>query len=178
MKLSPKHLKRYKEIAQLFWKYGFQHELNYEREAQNLVTVGENLKEFELIQVPQPVPDYSTRCVLTMDYVKGRKITSIGPLARLEMEGAPLTEALFKAYLKQVLVDGGFPKDCQSHHDGHCPGRADHGSVPVDAGRDTLSPLWLSRSGHSLLFSRSDRRILVGHQHFCSRPQKSEESSL
>jgi ubiquinone biosynthesis protein len=88
-----------------------QQELNYELEAQNLIALGANLKEFELIQVPQPVPDYSTRCVLTMDYVQGRKITSLGPLARLEMKGAPLAEELFKAYLKQVLVDGLFHAD-------------------------------------------------------------------
>jgi ubiquinone biosynthesis protein len=88
-----------------------QQELNYEREAQNLIVVGENLKEFELIQVPQPVPDYSTRSVLTMDYVRGRKITALGPLGRLGLNGAPLAEELFKAYLKQVLVDGLFHAD-------------------------------------------------------------------
>ena len=87
------------------------HELNYEREAQNLVTLGGNLREFELIQVPQPVADYCTRCVLTMDYVHGRKITSIGPLSRLELNGQALTEELFKAYLKQILVDGFFHAD-------------------------------------------------------------------
>jgi ubiquinone biosynthesis protein len=88
-----------------------QQELNYEREAHNLIALGENLKEFELIQVPQPVPDYCTRSVLTMDYVQGRKITSIGPLGRLELNGGPLAEELFKAYLKQVLVDGLFHAD-------------------------------------------------------------------
>jgi ubiquinone biosynthesis protein len=88
-----------------------QQELNYEREAQNLITLGNNLKEFALLQIPQPVPDYCTRCVLTMDYVQGRKITALGPLARLEINGAALAEELFKAYLKQVLVDGLFHAD-------------------------------------------------------------------
>jgi ubiquinone biosynthesis protein len=89
-----------------------QQELNYEQEAQNLVMVGNNLKEFELLQVPQPVHDYCSRCVLTMDYVHGRKITSLHPLDRLDMvEGGPLAEELFKAYLKQVLVDGIFHAD-------------------------------------------------------------------
>jgi predicted unusual protein kinase regulating ubiquinone biosynthesis (AarF/ABC1/UbiB family) len=88
-----------------------QQELDYEREAQNLIAVGAHLKDFERIQVPQPVPDYSSRCVLTMDYVQGQKITSIGPLGRLEMNGKPLAEELFKAYLKQVLVDGLFHAD-------------------------------------------------------------------
>jgi predicted unusual protein kinase regulating ubiquinone biosynthesis (AarF/ABC1/UbiB family) len=89
-----------------------QHELNYEREAQNLIKVGENLKDFETIQIPQPVPDYCSGSVLTMDYVRGRKITKLGPLARLEMTGSPsLAGDLFRAYLKQVLVDGLFHAD-------------------------------------------------------------------
>jgi predicted unusual protein kinase regulating ubiquinone biosynthesis (AarF/ABC1/UbiB family) len=88
-----------------------QQELNYEREAHNLVALGKNLEEFKLIQVPQPVPDYSTRSLLTMEEVVGRKITSLGPLALLELNGAALAEELFKAYLKQVLVDGLFHAD-------------------------------------------------------------------
>lgn len=88
-----------------------QQELNYEREAQNLIAVGKNLKEFKLIQVPQPILDYCTRSVLTMDYVKGQKITALGSLARLDIKGAPLAEELFRAYLKQVLVDGLFHAD-------------------------------------------------------------------
>jgi ubiquinone biosynthesis protein len=88
-----------------------QHELNYEREAQNLLTLGRNLQEFENIQVPQPVMDYTTRSVLTMEYITGRKITSLTPLARLDVDGAALCEELFRAYLKQVLVDGIFHAD-------------------------------------------------------------------
>jgi predicted unusual protein kinase regulating ubiquinone biosynthesis (AarF/ABC1/UbiB family) len=88
-----------------------QQELNYEREAQNLVTVARNLAEFELIQIPQPVADYSTRRVLTMERIEGRKITALGPLANLELQGAVLAEELFRAYLKQVLVDGIFHAD-------------------------------------------------------------------
>jgi len=88
-----------------------QQELNYEREAQNLATLGENLKEFEKIQVPQPVPDYTTRSVLTMDFIQGRKITALSPLTRLDLNGAPLADELFRAYLKQIMVDGMFHAD-------------------------------------------------------------------
>lgn len=88
-----------------------QQELDYEREAQNLITVGRNLQEFELIEVPQPVNDYSTRSVLTMDRVQGHKITSLTPLQRLDINGSQLAESVFKAYLKQVLVDGIFHAD-------------------------------------------------------------------
>jgi predicted unusual protein kinase regulating ubiquinone biosynthesis (AarF/ABC1/UbiB family) len=88
-----------------------QQELNYEREAHNLIALGKNLKEFTRIQVPQPVPDYSTRSILTMEEVEGQKITALGPLALLDLQGAPLAEELFKAYLQQVLVDGLFHAD-------------------------------------------------------------------
>jgi predicted unusual protein kinase regulating ubiquinone biosynthesis (AarF/ABC1/UbiB family) len=88
-----------------------QNELNYEREAQNLIVVGKNLKEFKLIQVPQPILDYSTRGVLTMEYITGRKITTLGPLGKMDIDGPPLAEELFRAYLKQVLVDGIFHAD-------------------------------------------------------------------
>ena len=88
-----------------------QQELDYEREAQNLLLLGKNLGEFKLIHVPAPVADYSTRRVLTMDYVDGLKITALGPLARMEMNGTVLADELFTAYLKQVLVDGVFHAD-------------------------------------------------------------------
>jgi ubiquinone biosynthesis protein len=86
-------------------------ELDYEREARNLEVVGANLAAFELIDIPQPIAGYSTRRVLTMDYVRGRKITSLGRLAPLRERGAHLADQLFQAYLKQVLVDGLFHAD-------------------------------------------------------------------
>src|SRR5439155_10668334 len=82
-----------------------------QREASNLAVLAENLKEFPRIQVPLPVLDYTTRSVLTMDYIEGTKITSLSPLARLDIDGEALAEELFRAYLKQVLVDGLFHAD-------------------------------------------------------------------
>ena len=86
-------------------------ELDYRKEARNLVTLGENLAEYEHIVVPQPVMDYTTARVLTMDYVRGRKVTKLGPLRRLELDGRTLAEELFSAYLKQILADGFFHAD-------------------------------------------------------------------
>jgi ubiquinone biosynthesis protein len=86
-------------------------ELDYQREASNLTTLAANLKEFPHILVPLPVPDYSSRSVLTMDYISGTKITTLSPAALLGVEGDALAEELFKAYLKQVLIDGFFHAD-------------------------------------------------------------------
>lgn len=88
-----------------------QRELNYEREMQNLLKLRENLAGFSRIHVPQPVPDYCSRTVLTMEEVQGEKITKLGPLARLDLDAGPLIDELFKAYLQQVLVDGLFHAD-------------------------------------------------------------------
>ena len=86
-------------------------ELDYLQEAQHLAIFRRNLKDFNLIVVPEAVEDYTTSRVLTMDYISGRKITDLSPLARMEMNGDALGEQLFKAYLKQILVDGIFHAD-------------------------------------------------------------------
>lgn len=86
-------------------------ELDYRQEAHNLVVIGRNLAEFDRIVLPVPVDDFTTSRVLTMDFIRGVKITELGPLARLELDGAALARQLFDAYLKQVLIDGIFHAD-------------------------------------------------------------------
>lgn len=81
-------------------------ELDYVREAQNLEALGENLKEFKLLKVPQPIADFSTSKVLTMEYIQGQKITSLSPLKKLENDLSPLVDELVEAYLKQIIIDG------------------------------------------------------------------------
>jgi ubiquinone biosynthesis protein len=46
-----------------------------------------------------------------MEFVEGKKITDLGPLAKLEVDGGPLADDLFAAYLEQVLVEGVFHAD-------------------------------------------------------------------
>ena len=72
------------------------HELDYRQEAQNLVTLGKNLEEFPRIIVPQPVDDYTSSRVLTMDYISGHKITALSPVIRTEIDGDALAEMLFR----------------------------------------------------------------------------------
>ena len=86
-------------------------ELDYRLEAQNLITIGKNLASFPRIVVPQPVADYSTVRVLTMDYISGQKITAASPLVLAEANAPALAEELFRAYLHQVILDGLFHAD-------------------------------------------------------------------
>ena len=101
---------RLREMLEEF-RNSIKEELDYEREAENLISVGENLADFELIVVPQPIPDYCTCRVLTMERVHGTKITKLSSYARLDIDGEALIDELFHAYLKQVLVDGLFHAD-------------------------------------------------------------------
>ena len=86
-------------------------ELDYTREAANLAELRENLKEFDRLELPRVVPDYSSGRVLTMDYIPGTKITSLSGAVRTDLDGDELADQLFQAYLKQILVDGFFHAD-------------------------------------------------------------------
>ena len=86
-------------------------ELDYRQEAGNLTTLRNQLQEFEGIVVPEPISDYSTSKVLTMEYIHGRKVTDLSPLGRMEFDGDALAEEVFRAYLEQILVNGFFHAD-------------------------------------------------------------------
>jgi ubiquinone biosynthesis protein len=86
-------------------------ELDFTIEANNLRTIGQNLAEFEDIVIPEPIDDFVTSRVLTMEYISGKKITALSPLRLLELDGGALADELFSAYLKQFLVDGLFHAD-------------------------------------------------------------------
>jgi ubiquinone biosynthesis protein len=95
----------YAQIVEEF-KKGLLRELDYRLEARNQATLRENLKEFEHIVVPAVVEDYSTGLVLTSEFVKGEKVTDLGALGQMDIDGAFLADELFRAYLQQILVDG------------------------------------------------------------------------
>src|SRR5688500_2151041 len=86
-------------------------ELDYRREAQNLLTLKTNLARFERIFVPAPIDDYTSGRVLTMEYVAGQKITKLSPVVRVDIDGDALAEELFRAYLRQIIIDGFFHAD-------------------------------------------------------------------
>jgi ubiquinone biosynthesis protein len=106
-------------------------ELDYRREADNLKVLGEILADSERIIVPQPVEDYTTSRVLTMDYVDGRSIDSLSPIRRTELDSADLADQLVGAYLKQVLVHGFFHAD---PHPGNVLLTRDHRLALIDLG--------------------------------------------
>jgi ubiquinone biosynthesis protein len=86
-------------------------ELDFKLELNHLVSFGQNLREFDRLIVPEPIDDFSTSRVLTMEYIPGKKITDLSPLRLMDIDGPGLARELFRAYLKQILIDGFFHAD-------------------------------------------------------------------
>ena len=84
-------------------------ELDFQQEAQHLLTLRNNLGSFDSIVIPEPIESHTTERVLTMEFVRGTKVTEAA--ARVSFDGPHLAEQLFNAYLQQILVDGVFHAD-------------------------------------------------------------------
>jgi ubiquinone biosynthesis protein len=86
-------------------------ELDYEVEANHLRTLKRNLEEFGRIVVPAPIDSYVSTRVLTMEYVRGTKVTALNPVALIDIDPEGLADELIQAYLHQILIDGFFHAD-------------------------------------------------------------------
>jgi len=83
-------------------------ELDYRREGENLETFARHLDAYPTLFVPQPVWDYSSAHVLTMEMVSGVKVTQISKLRRIDPDESlgELAADLIRAYLDQMFVHG------------------------------------------------------------------------
>jgi ubiquinone biosynthesis protein len=86
-------------------------ELDFRQEQMHLLAIAANLRDIPEIIIPQPVLGYTTSRLLAMEFIPGTKVTEVSPLAKLELDGERLADALFRAYLKQILRDGLFHAD-------------------------------------------------------------------
>ncbi|GAC1322662.1 MAG: AarF/UbiB family protein [Mycobacteriales bacterium] len=144
-------------------------ELDYTREATNLETLARIVEPWHRLVVPRPVADYSTGRVLTMDYLPGRKVTDLSPLARTDFDGGPLVDELFRAYLQQMLAEGFFHAD---PHPGNVLLTADGRLALIDLGmvarlsvasRDCIVKLLLAVSDGNGE-AAADALVSLGHQ--------------
>jgi ubiquinone biosynthesis protein len=81
-------------------------ELDYRAEAENLERFGQHFEHYPELYVPQPVWDMTRTRVLTMELVKGTKVTDLSGVRRTEQKLDTLASALMRGYLDQVFVHG------------------------------------------------------------------------
>jgi ubiquinone biosynthesis protein len=86
-------------------------ELNYLHEARNIETFRRNLSDFPKIYIPAVIHDFTTSRVLTMELIRGKKVSKITPLEVIDHDYVELAKVLVQAYLKQITVDGFWHSD-------------------------------------------------------------------
>lgn len=84
-------------------------ELDLTREAANAVRLAKALEEFANLRVPAVVGSLTTPRMLVLYFVEGRRVETVPPSSRKQA----LASELWRAYLKQILVDGVF--HCDPH---------------------------------------------------------------
>jgi predicted unusual protein kinase regulating ubiquinone biosynthesis (AarF/ABC1/UbiB family) len=86
-------------------------ELDYRTEARNAASFRKALATFPHILIPRVIDAYTTHKVLTTERIKGVKIDSIPPIARIEYQFDGLAEEFAHAYLHQITDSGHFHAD-------------------------------------------------------------------
>jgi predicted unusual protein kinase regulating ubiquinone biosynthesis (AarF/ABC1/UbiB family) len=106
-------------------------EMDYRREREMLIEIGENFSDSERIRVPGAIPGLSSQRVLTMEYVEGTKISDVEDLDSLGIDRTELAETLQRSYLQMIVQDGVFHAD---PHPGNLAVRDDGTIVFYDFG--------------------------------------------
>jgi len=90
---------------------GLLSELDYGTEARALERFARQGLDLGYVRIPAVYMDYSTKKVLTMEYMEGIRIADREGLKRAGIDNRLLAERLAEAILHQILVDGMFHAD-------------------------------------------------------------------
>lgn len=96
----------HEEFGEILWK-----EIDYVQEAMNADRFRHNFADHDLIVVPKIHARYTTRRVLTMEYVPGIKVNDRQSLLAIGIDPREINHLGICAYLKQLLQDGFFQAD-------------------------------------------------------------------
>jgi predicted unusual protein kinase regulating ubiquinone biosynthesis (AarF/ABC1/UbiB family) len=86
-------------------------EMDYIKEAQNLKTISNNVKEYKNVIVPKVYDEYTSKDVITMEYIPGIKITDIEALDELGLDRQKLVIDVHKVFFTMLLRHAIFHAD-------------------------------------------------------------------
>jgi ubiquinone biosynthesis protein len=86
-------------------------ELDLLGEAYNALRLTENMAGLEGVHLPRIYPELSTSRVLTMEFIKGVKISDIAAIEAAGLERETVARNALRAVIKQLLIDGFFHAD-------------------------------------------------------------------
>lgn len=86
-------------------------ELDYIQEGHNAETIAANSKADDLFAAPSIYWEYTTKKVLTMEFMEGIKITDYGAMEAAGLDRRAIAAKLLGIYVRQILVDGFYHAD-------------------------------------------------------------------
>lgn len=86
-------------------------ELDYTGEAYNARRISRNMAEIPGVHIPEIYLHYTTSRVLTMEFIKGVKVTNNEAITAAGLDRQALAEATIRSLTKQLLIDGFFHAD-------------------------------------------------------------------
>jgi ubiquinone biosynthesis protein len=86
-------------------------ELDYTGEAYNAFRLGESMAQLPGVRLPKIYPELSTSRVLTMEYIRGVKISDVERIDEAGIDRVVLAQNTLRALIKQLLIDGFFHAD-------------------------------------------------------------------
>lgn len=106
-------------------------ELDFRIEGENTETFKENLAKDRRILIPSVYWDYTTRCILTLEYVDGISLSKFEELEKNNIDCEFVARIISKSILEQILRDGVFHGD---PHPGNIMALPDNKVVFLDFG--------------------------------------------
>ena len=86
-------------------------EMDYAREGRNADRFRQSFSSWRVIKVPKIHWSYTTSLVLTMEFIRGTKVTDLDALRARKISPVKVNRLLVRTYLKQLLEDGFFHAD-------------------------------------------------------------------
>lgn len=99
-----------RDVVEEFAK-SLRNELDYTIEARNAERIAKQFKEDKSVYIPKIHWDFTTRRVLTMEFVEGLRLNQFEELDKHGYDHKQLAEQLVKALFQQILIDGFFHAD-------------------------------------------------------------------
>ena len=86
-------------------------EMDYVKEGRNADRFRHNFRTWRVIRVPKIYWSHTTHRVLTLEFIRGTKVTDVEGLRARRISAVKVNRLLVRTYLKQLLEDGFFHAD-------------------------------------------------------------------
>jgi len=106
-------------------------ELDYTKESDNLKTIKKNMESYDNVVIPNVHDDYSTKDILTMEYIPGIKVTDVQALDEKGIDRTKLVIDVHKVFFTMLLRHSVFHAD---PHPGNISVRDDGTLILYDFG--------------------------------------------